>query len=188
MSKKDMEELKRINVNKLLEIRRTNLPKTPGVYIVCWVKGGNRVTIPRFLRDDKSGILYVGSAENLARRLTSLRNYILDAFRTARGEKSRYKEIKHTLALSLLYTNLVKVLSEEELLIYYKTFESVDEARDQEALILYEYTKYYGEPPPLNLKIGRQYLMILGLGKLKRSKLVGELDPELALLIDLVNK
>ncbi|MCC6014036.1 MAG: hypothetical protein LM593_06710 [Candidatus Verstraetearchaeota archaeon] len=114
-----------------------------------------------------------------------MKNHILDVFRIAKGEKSHYKKYKHTLALSFIYTNLIEIISEEELLVYYKTFESVDEARDQEALLLYEYTRKYGEPPPLNLDVSREYLMILNLGELDKSKLANELDPEIASAFDL---
>jgi hypothetical protein len=49
----------------------------------------------------------------------------------------------------------------------------------------YEYTRKYGEPLPLNLNVSREYLMILNLGKLDKSKLANELDPEIALAFDL---
>uniref|UniRef100_A0A7J3Z561 Uncharacterized protein n=1 Tax=Ignisphaera aggregans TaxID=334771 RepID=A0A7J3Z561_9CREN len=67
---------------------------------------------------------------------------------------------------------------------YYKVFNAC-EAEDQEKLAILEYTSRYGEPPPLNLQVGRQYFMILGLGELGKSKLVGELDPELRSVLGL---
>jgi predicted GIY-YIG superfamily endonuclease len=131
---------------------------------VCWIKEGNAIPVPRILGVDKAGILYVGSTANLAGRLKSFK-------------------CEHTLALTLFYTGLAEKISSKDLLVYYKTFNSKKEAEIQEALFLHEYTRLYREPPPLNLKVGRQVLMVLNLSKLGKSILTGELDPELAKLL-----
>jgi len=158
------------------EIEESTIPRSPGVYVVCWVREDNVVPVPRILREDKAGIFYVGSAANLAERLRSL----IKTIRMARGENEKpSKKHRHTLVLTLLYTGLAERISRKDLLVYYKTFTSKKEAEIQEALFLYEYTRLYGEPPPLNLKVGRQVLVILNLGVLGKSILAGELDPEL---------
>jgi hypothetical protein len=36
----------------------------------------------------------------------------------------------------------------------------------------------FGEPPPLNLQVG-EYFLILGLGRLSKSRLAPKLDPDL---------
>jgi len=59
----------------------------------------------------------------------------------ARGEVTATKEFKRTLTPSLLYTGLARVVSEEELLVYYKAFNKEEEAKIQEKLALYEYAK-----------------------------------------------
>jgi hypothetical protein len=165
---------------RLSEVGKSVIPESPGVYIVCWIKEGNVIQVPRILGVDKAGILYVGSAASLARRLRSL----IKAIRTARGENEKpSKKYKHTLALTLLYTGLAEKISSKDLLVYYKIFNSKKEAEIQEALFLYEYTRLYGEPPPLNLKVGRQVLMVLNLGILGKSVITDELDPELAKLL-----
>jgi len=67
---------------------------------------------------------------------------------------------------------------------YYKVFNAY-EAEHQEKLAILEYTNKYGKPPPLNLAVGRQYFMVLGLGGLGMSRLVGELDPDLRSVLGL---
>lgn len=37
----------------------------------------------------------------------------------------------------------------------------------------------FGEPPPLNLQVGREYFLILGLGRLSKSRLAPKLDQDL---------
>jgi len=174
---------------KLSTLKCTEFPEEPGVYVIFWLRGENNVEICRFLGVDKKGVLYVGSAKNLRKRCRSLKRNILLALQVAKGkDDSKIRNFTHTLAPSLLYTGLAEIISLEELRIYYKVFSTEEEARDQEALILYEYTRRYGEPPPLNLKIGREYLMILGIGRFGKSKLVGDLDPELASMLGLSEK
>jgi hypothetical protein len=165
---------------RLSEVEVHTIPESPGVYVVCWIKEGDVVPVPRILGVDKAGILYVGSTTNIANRLKSL----LKTIRMARGENEKpSKKYRHTLVLTLLYTGLAERISSKDLLVYYKTFTNKKEAEIQEALFLYEYTRLYGEPPPLNLKVGRQVLVILNLGILGKSILAGELDPELTTLL-----
>uniref|UniRef100_A0A7J2TBH3 GIY-YIG nuclease family protein n=1 Tax=Ignisphaera aggregans TaxID=334771 RepID=A0A7J2TBH3_9CREN len=170
-----------------------NLPTKPGVYIVFWVREGKPVPIPRILSVDERGVLYIGSTgkgkgkdvecvegkKGLRDRIREL--WISIEMVYGRKERRRYP---HTFGPSLIYTGLYKVISVEDLWIYYKVFNAC-EAEDQEKLAILEYTSRYGEPPPLNLQVGRQYFMILGLGELGKSKLVGELDPELRLVLGL---
>jgi len=85
--------------------------------------------------------------------------------------------------LTLLYTGLAERISSKDLKVHYKTFNGEKEAETQETLFLYEYTRLYGEPPTLNLKVGRRVLVNLHLGLLGNSILPGELDPELATLL-----
>jgi hypothetical protein len=46
----------------------------------------------------------------------------------------------------------------------------------QEAIAIYEYTKRYGEPPPLNLNLRRKYIAIWGIGEYGKSRIGEELD------------
>jgi len=56
------------------------------------------------------------------------------------------------------------------------------EAELQEKLAILEYTRKYGEPPPLNLKIGRRYITIWNLSlKGKQDKFDEDLREVLGL-------
>jgi hypothetical protein len=134
---------------------------------------------------DRAGVLCIGSTKNLKSRLKNLKRYVINALRVARGKVTTIKEYKHTLALSLLYMGLAKKISENELLVCYKIFSDEKEARIQEALALYEYTKRYGEPPPLNLNIARHRLLILDVGMVDKSIITERLDFELASILGL---
>jgi len=46
------------------------IPESPGVYVVCWIKEGDVVPVPRILGIDKAGILHA-VYRRLARRLKS---------------------------------------------------------------------------------------------------------------------
>mgnify|MGYP000249114699 CR=1 FL=1 len=170
-----------------------DLPTKPGVYIVFWVREGKPVPIPRILGVDERGVLYIGSAgkgkgkdvecaegkKGLRKRIRNL--WISIEMVYGHRERGRYP---HTFGPSLVYTGLYKVIGVEDLWIYYKVF-NVCEAGYQEKLAILKYTNKYGEPPPLNLQVGRQYFMILGLRELDKSRLVGELDPDLRSVLGL---
>ena len=70
------------------------------------------------------------------------------------------------------------MVGDEELWVWFKEL-GTDEARLQEARVLLEYSRRYGEPPPLNLNVGRQLSMVLGLRRLSKSLLAVELDPDI---------
>jgi hypothetical protein len=171
-----------------------DLPAKPGVYIVFWFRGGRPAPIPRILGVDERGTLYIGSAgksktkgrAKSVSRVKGLRDRIRElwiSIKMAYGLKER-KRYPHTFGPSLVYTGLCKVINAEDLWIYYKVFDEC-EAEYQERLAILEHTRGYGEPPPLNLQVGRQYFMLLDLGELDKSRLVGELDPDLQLALGL---
>jgi len=161
----------------LIELSRnrfSGVPETPGVYVVFWFRDGKPVPIHRILGVDVRGVVYIGSTkESLKKRLRRLWISIEMAY----GHRVR-KRYPHTFGISLLYTRLHTVIRDDELTIFYKSF-NPDEADYQEKLAILEYTRRYGEPPPLNLKIGRQYLATAGLGLYGKSRFAGELDREL---------
>ena len=70
------------------------------------------------------------------------------------------------------------VIRDEELWIYFKEL-GTDEAEYQEKRAILEYTGRYGEPPPLNLQVGRQYFTMLNLGIVGKLRPIGKLDPDL---------
>jgi hypothetical protein len=55
---------------RLSEVEVHTIPESPGLYILCWIKEGNVVPVPRILGIDKAGILHA-VYRRLARRLKS---------------------------------------------------------------------------------------------------------------------
>lgn len=151
-----------------------SIPKKPGVYIVFWVKDGKPRSINRILGIDERGVLYIGSTK------ASLRRRLRDMWRSVEVARCRIKLKKypHTFGPSLLYTGLHELIADQELWVFFKEF-GENAAKKQEMSAILEYTRKYGEPPPLNLQVGRQYYIILGLGLLGKSKLKADLDPDL---------
>jgi len=146
----------------------------PGVYIVFWMKNSRCVEIPRMLRIDRKGVLYIGSSKKLKNRLRNL--WISLQMARSRAKRKKYP---HTFGPSLIYTGLIDRILDEELMICFKHFKNENYAKDQEKLALLKYTRYYGEPPPLNLNVGRKYFLILGLGEVGTSRLVPKLDADI---------
>ena len=132
--------------------------------------------IRRILGVDEKGIPYIGTT----RSKKGLRGRIRDlwiSIEMIRGHRKR-KHYPHTFSPSLIYTGLHNLIRDEELRIYLKEF-NVDRAGYQEKRTILEYTRRYGEPPPPNLQVGRQYFMMLNLRVVDKSRPVGKLDPDL---------
>ena len=164
--------------------RFTGVPKQPGVYFVCWVRNGKPVPIQRLLSVDENGILYIGSTKakaGLRGRLRQLWNSVKKA-REGKGTGP------HTFGPTLVYTSLIsrnnrKGIKIDELVVWYKAYDDGRYAEAQEKMAIYEYTNRYGEPPPLNLRVGRRYLAIVGLAEAGKSIPAPKLDPELEKII-----
>jgi len=158
---------------ELAEKKFRDVPKEAGVYVIFWIRNGKPVAIPRIRGVDEKGILYMGSTKNLRQRIRDLWRSI----QVARGLKDQ-NSYPHTFGVSLLYTGLCDAIADRELCIYFKVFNNED-AEYWEKVMLLEYTRRYGEPPPLNLNVGRKYLLIVDLGVFDESRFVEDLDPEL---------
>ncbi len=159
-----------------------NVPKRPGVYIIFWIRDRKPRSIHRILGTDKKGILYIGatkSKKGLRGRLRDLRVSV----QMVRGQRKR-KRYPHTFGPSLAYTGLSNIIKDNELGVYFKEF-SKEDAEYQERLAFLNYTRKYGEPPPLNLQVGRYYFTIVGLGIVDKSRLVGKLDDDLRSVLGL---
>ena len=166
---------------RLVDLSRDNfkgVPEQPGVYFVCWVRNGKPVPIQRLSGVDKNGILYIGftAKEGLKERLNDLWKSVDNIYK---GKSAG----PHTFGVTLIYTFLTRKIGIDELAVWYKPFDDGCYAEAQEKRAICEYTRRYGEPPPLNLQVGRQYLAILGLAKLGKSILAPKLDPELEKII-----
>ena len=67
--------------------------------------------------------------------------------------------------------------------MWFKDLDDPEEARDQEMLALLLYGRRYGEPPPLNLQVSRQYLAAVNLAETGRSRVARELNFEIEKLL-----
>jgi hypothetical protein len=146
----------------------------PGVYVIFWIKDGEHVAIKRVSKEDQRGVLYIGSSTSLRRRIKELWRSI----EIAEGIRNR-KGYPHTFGPSLIYTGLFHYIKGEDLWVYAKEFATKNEAEAQEKQALLEYTRTFGEPPPLNFQIGREYFLILDLVPLGKGRLAPKLDPDL---------
>ena len=115
-----------------------------GVYKVHLCKSDKSpVCIPRFVVEDKSGILMIGKSKNIRRRLKY--------FRGAKNEKPySHAEGKR---LSIIKRKCPKFISEYKdckLFYCYKELNSNEEMDREEERLLKCYFKNFGEVPPLN--------------------------------------
>ena len=83
-----------------IEEASNRLPRSPGVYTIRWCRNGEPVRIGRLRGEDRKGILYIGSAKNLMRRVRQL-------LESLSGESGR---IRHTMARSYLFFSLSEVI------------------------------------------------------------------------------
>jgi len=147
------------------------VPQEPGVYIIRWTKNDKPVSIPRILGVDEKGILYIGSANDLRKRLRKL----------IRGLK-RPSPKMHTASLSYYFFRLHEHIKIHELEVSWVIFKDRREAEEQEWIALRYYADKYGEAPPLNRALGRKKFLILGITELG-VRLAPRPDPRLAQLI-----
>jgi len=149
------------------------IDERPGVYLLRWVKNNKPTSIKRLRNIDNKGIVYIGSAKNLKRRIYELINGL-------------YKERvgNHTIIKTLIFTSLINTIKLNDLEVAWIICENEKEARAQEAVALKYYSDRYGEPPPFNLQIKREFLLILGLGILRKSILPPKINEKLKELIN----
>jgi hypothetical protein len=139
--------------------RFRDIPNNPGIYFIRWSKNGSAVPIPRLNGCDYKGILYIGSAKKLRKRIREL----------WRGINRKIEN--HTIGETIIFCNIFEIIKLNEFEISWEELESHQSAIGQEWAAIYYYARKYKEPPPLNLGIRRKYFMILGLGELGRSRL-----------------
>ena len=137
-----------------IEEASNRLPRSPGVYTIRWCRNGEPVRIGRLRGEDRKGILYIGSAKNLRKRVRQL-------LRSLSSGGTR-----HTMARSYFCFSLNEVIGINEMEITWIELDDSDEARRQERLALKHYGERFGELPPLNLQA-------------LRSAVVGELNQRL---------
>jgi len=142
-----------------IEEASNRLPRSPGVYTIRWCRNGEPVRIGRLRGEDRKGILYIGSAKNLRKRVRQLLRSLSSG------------GTGHTMARSYFCFSLNEVIGINEMEITWIELDDSDEARRQEQLALRYYGERFGELPPLNQQV-------------LRSAIVGELDQRLR---DIIN-
>ncbi len=83
-----------------LEKAIDKLPSKPGVYIIRQSKNRKPVEIGRLKGVDQQGILYIGSASDLRKRVRNLLGSL----------EGKYRKIKHTMTKSYIFFSLDKVI------------------------------------------------------------------------------
>lgn len=148
-------------------------PKVPGVYFVRWSRNGNPVSILRLGGSDHKGILYIGKAKNLRKRVRRLWKGI-----------NQQESKRHTFAKTMIFCNVSKIIDLDEYGISWDELRTPKDAVEQEWAALKYYANKYKEPPPLNLFIGREFRHIFGISDKFPLRLSAEPDPFVKSIID----
>ncbi|KKL90433.1 hypothetical protein LCGC14_1904750 [marine sediment metagenome] len=131
-----------------------NLPdyEGKGVYRFRLVDNkGKCVSIPRFLGEDKDGIIVIGEAENIKTRLNQFNKVVTES-----------KKYAHSEGLTIhLLRKITKFKEIYGMCTFQYTFIKVDEHKEAEKKLLENYFEDYGETPPLNYK--REFISSKGI-------------------------
>jgi hypothetical protein len=159
-----MMELTWKNISDLTSNRFSGVPKNDsGIYVVRWHRQGKPVPIQRLGGTDESGILYIGSAKKLRRRIRTLCNGI-----NGKG--------KHTMGRTLTFCKLRETIRHDEFEITWESVKDHDTARGQEWAAIFGYSQKFKEPPPLNLELNRTKFGLTGLAVVGKSRVSYESD------------
>jgi hypothetical protein len=114
-----------------------NTPLLPGLYRIYWIKNGASVTIRRIASDDQSGLLYIGQTDLTLRiRLNQFRcSAFAQSTNHSAGQKYRTNSALNTL------------IKPDEL---YVQIHPCAGSYQIETTELTNYSRTYGEVPPLN--------------------------------------
>ena len=122
-----------------------NLPdfEGKGVYKFRLVDNeGKIVSIPRFLGEDKDGIMVIGQSKNIKNRLKQFYKVVIEN-----------KKRPHSEGLTFhLLREVTKYNDKYETCTFQYTFSEVEEPKEEEKKLLEDYFVKYGETPPLNYK------------------------------------
>lgn len=133
----------------LFEITPQNINPQPGVYRVHALN----FTCNRFLGADNSGLLYIGQASNLQRRL----NYLRRACNQERNWPPHVRATRHVFAGTLFqlfdaHPTLLATYPQLNPFQLNVKFDYHDNPIQIEQGLLQDYITEYGEVPPLNFK------------------------------------
>jgi len=135
------------------------VPNNPGIYFIRWSRNGRVVPIFRLKGCDNKGILYIGSAKKLRKRVHEL----------WRGINGKVED--HTIGKTVIFCKIFEVMKLNEFEISWEELETHQSAVGQEWTAIALYAEKYKEPPPLNLGIRREYFMVIGIGKIGKSRI-----------------
>jgi hypothetical protein len=135
-----------------------------GIYFVRWSKNGESTSIPRLRGVDHQGILYVGSAVKMRRRIREL-------WKGINGEAEA-----HTVGKTIIFCKVFEIISPNEYEIAWEELKTREDAIGQESASIGLYAERYKEPPPLNLQLRREMFATVGISKIGRSRLWYEPD------------
>lgn len=165
-----------IQWNRLIDLplkKFRDVPKLSGVYFVRWSRNGKPVSIPRLRGVDHKGILYIGQAKNLRRRLREL----------CRGIKRNDAEA-HTISKTIIFCKVFEIIKFGEYEIAWEELGTHDDAIRQEWAAIRLYAKKYREPPPLNLSIRRKLYAIGGIVRTWTDRIASKPDEFVRLVIN----
>ncbi len=120
----------------------------PAIYKIRITANGRPITIPRFLEQDRTGILSIGMTGLMENR----RHQFLAGIRKGHGHSEA-----NLLHLLLKHTQLRTRFAQFELQYSFCPVPTRDAAKEVEALELKKYVIHYGEVPPLNSAIPERY-------------------------------
>lgn len=121
----------------------SKVPSIAGVYQMRWASSGKPNPISRANGVDESGIVYIGKALSLKRRLKALYRGITEGRPT------------HTAAYTYMWDNFGKKFKPDQLEVHWANAPK-DEIGDYEFDLISDYVKNYIDTPPLNITRGRK--------------------------------
>lgn len=165
-------EIKWYKLKDLAALNFKNIPKGSGIYFVRWSKNGNPISIPRLAGIDHKGILYIGSAKKLRRRVRELWKGI-----------NRQVEA-HTIGKTIIFCKVFEIINLDEYEISWDQIETPKAAEGQEWIAIESYAVKYKEPPPLVLMLRRHMFIKAGLWIVGRSRVGYEPDEFVKSIVD----
>ena len=153
-----------ISLEELAEGRFRKAPSTSGIYFVRQLKNGKAICIPRLGSSDNEGVLYIGSAKNLRRRIRELWQGINGKVRA------------HTIGKTIIFCKVFDIISPAEYQVIWEELQTHKEAVGQESAAIKLYCDKYKEPPPLNLALRREQFAIIGIAIVGKTKVAYDPD------------
>lgn len=165
-------EIKWYKLEELAVKNFKDIPNDPGIYFVRWSKNGKPVPILRLGGSDHKGLLYVGSAVNLRRRIRQL-------WRGINGQVGA-----HTIGKTIIFCKVFETIDPSEYEVAWEELKTGKDAIGQESAAMKSYADKYKEPPPLNLTIRREMFAVWGIFKWGKSRWAYEPDEFVRAVID----